>query len=1483
VNNTNKFFIITILLILTSHLVGQEKPPPESLLEDAQGRWEMFVTGSWSLDFLLGLGLGFADQGDVYFQNLPSFGEGFLFKQVPDFTASLRVYDRFIAEVSYLGGYQDNTFLLGWEGDPEELLQEVYLGNTQIDMESYASQSTNQQVRSSPGLKWKTLGEAHQWESVLRYSPGQTSSLRFLGTQKISQATLDPTEYKKGQYFFLPDSEVDLLQILIESPSGKYKDPSNGETYKVLTAEEYQYRPESNRLLFPDKITGRILVYYEKEGLPLGDTALGQKSLPEGIDGVINLELTRVDFNWDSLNTPYLETDQTGRQIQLTKEGVPTGKDYYLLYSPQLFNPFELKNIYPMSSLEAKSFRVFPKGHPEETLVELSSEKLLQTEGVLLQTPQDPRYPLGEIFPQLYSPGEQLYSPYSIAWESSQQSRYFLGNKVVPQSLQVYINGKMTEKFQFDPGTGELTFSQVIFPDDVIDVLFITETSQRETGSLYGSTGLRLQLTENLSLEGSLQGQQSLDNKDYSDYQGEHSAYLKGALQARYQKDNWHIQVTPQVLQRFSDTTGLYRFDGFQQRDSLYSYGWGENLPGSKPKNSFRDSLDLLIELSPSERGSLLYKDYSYIDEFGVRIVNSYNSTAFSLEGSKTGPYLAYGDSQNPYVLNVLDFELAPGETWVGSQHFLNPYFQGEGLTTIQLDIRNITPPPGGKVFLQLGALSEDINNNGILDTTLELEGRTFGSSFQKGEDFDDDGLLKQSERFVSWELTQWDPNTTDWQGITLSLTNDQRALLKGANSFRIFYVDQEGTQQRGGTIAITPIRFLYQDSLEDIKGAESRLIREESLNLSNDLQILYPQKSAIPSPVDNTLWYWQKGDTAQANSRYIFSQEMPLKEYDNIQFYLYLLNPLGADQGITVRFFDTMGQDMTYEIDPQSLIPFTWNEVTIETGLWPFSSQPIGFEVSADFPDPVEILIDEIFLTGIKTETSMRVDYQGKVDFTPLFSWDHSSILPNTVLEWSGSYRESQLDNSYQLNMKWPFGMNSLTLDQLYNHDHNSLDLRSDSTLFLIPQKLQLTDRFDSRGSHYQQAVIQWPQSSDLQLEKEIQLFPRVDRKLKGKWELETGLFQMHLKSQHQSLDLLSHQEETDTITWQETAKTLWDYQKSYNASYNSTQWLLTSAPGQSQISAEIAHQINIQKKAPFSQSSQHDLKWDLPIVTNWGTLRSYYQKTLKTAFRYNNRGEITPFEEAGGANWLRYSPVFLTNWFGELYYKNPEAQFSDTEVLYTPRGGLGYTRDISFSPWELILPNRLDFSFHSKLNTYEEQETFSKGFTLEATINSINLLGRQGHWLKLPFFLTDIQNHGFKVDVNQDSQQFSGSHNINIQINDSAQIHYNSDWSSENQELTDLSSQFEWVRSQPYTNRRILPIIPRSLIETQSLKHSEKWELHWSPQESLQSWIGHKTKIVFAKSRGNITLYADIGYQKDQEITYFGLRSGIQCLIQY
>lgn len=483
------FSLILLFFSLTLSLLFPQESEDEPYLWSyglGDSEADLYWDGYWL--FSLSGSLAF-DKDSKLDAVYPGFIPGIRFMQTPDLLLSLWMDNRFFFETSVVEDYDKNTYLLGYQGAPDEYLREVRIGNSSIGVDSFADLSPSSPSYNTPGLTVKGKTETMTNEFMVRFDGTREDSRLYVGPYEVSEEYWEIFDYRRSSRFLLPDVSPESIVFYLEDPSGPVTG-SSGRTYSPLKPGDFLLNRERGEVTLNTPLTGRLLVYYEIEAIPLGEEGLGEASIiPPTFtgSGIPDVSASPVDFSWNDA-----DLYQTGLTYGQTRRESLDGRDMLILSEPGRFSPFLVCAAYHYEQRAAKenwrnriilTERFGTESHsPDDFSWEFSPDG---TQAFIYRRNQDRssglyRYPLGDILPELYGNApvnrEELV-PYQLLYQIKQsQNGYRLGSQVVPGSVEIFLNGRRENNYRLDPDTGALTFDRYIFPTDRIEIRFRRES-----------------------------------------------------------------------------------------------------------------------------------------------------------------------------------------------------------------------------------------------------------------------------------------------------------------------------------------------------------------------------------------------------------------------------------------------------------------------------------------------------------------------------------------------------------------------------------------------------------------------------------------------------------------------------------------------------------------------------------------------------------------------------------------------------------------------------------------------------------------------------------------------------------------------------------------------------------------------------------------------------------------------------------------------
>lgn len=873
--------LLLLFLLLSAPLLAQdlynpfleaEAPPAIFQTDVGDAEVDLFVLGSWTAGWGTSFGIALhpplPGSGDrvTYPYPFPAF-EKRSFYQLVDLTLSLWLYERYFFETTFLDDFEFNSLLLGYQGREDEVVQYVVAGNSTLPMSEYPYLNIGDAAENVPGMAAKFQSESTMHELLLRVESTLPSSQLFQGLNAVEERRIEPVNYVRGRFFVLPDGNISNLTVYLEdSEDGTVLD--NGAAgfrrrrYRKLDLDtDLVYSLSDGTIALKEPAEGRLLVYYEKGGLPVGSTGLGQDALVADDPNAGNPTDGYRDFSFTAGS--YFNRDLGEYEVPLSD-----GNNALLLYAPGTYNPFEQLNRYEAEGVTAEDqAEILKRGtsEPADRFDDLVIIPATQGDYITVEIPGagprdvGNRYPFARPDPQSGSlpPEVRIYGPSAsglpaasnvqiAVQQLSPVDSITLQERTVPGTVSVLRNGVPLSGVSVDYESGEVNLPGTVLPGDRIELRYRRYTEDQQYGDLLFASGNRITFSDYLSGSVALGGRWNISGSDYSSEQGENpgSVTLSSALD--YEAENLQASVDGALQIYQPDTTGYLRIDGMDNEVQELPIAPERLLPGSVPRPSELDITaggDADTQLSPLDRdnrGKLLFKKYTETNAFGSELLLEYDA---SISGDQQYPYEA-GSRRGPYTaaarddgidgrVAVADFELDPGE-WEAMQ--LNPGgtldLRNTPEISFQYSLRSAVSGSGPaddlNLWLQVGYISEDTDGDGVLDEgssgvqpLITFNDTVRGISLFAGdtrasydraltEDTNGNALLDRGaqEQFISLSLGQA-PSTLPvdrWDRVTLTLSPEERSRLTKTTSIRLVMIAPSSGTTRVGRLLLSQI-----------------------------------------------------------------------------------------------------------------------------------------------------------------------------------------------------------------------------------------------------------------------------------------------------------------------------------------------------------------------------------------------------------------------------------------------------------------------------------------------------------------------------------------------------------------------------------------------------------------------------------------------------------------------------------------------------
>lgn len=987
-------FRALLLCFLTPCLAAQtlpknpEKEAPETVFQtkvgDADvdlrldGYWDASLSGSIGLAIVPGKGI-------QYPSVFPGFSDGLIYEQKPNLTLALWLMDRYFFETTLQEKRQLNSYVLGYQGKEGEVLQSLRAGNRGIEISPYPYMDFPGSSRSSPGIAARLQTEHTQHEFLLRYDPSQPVKKTYLGKNSVEELRIDPSKFVQGRFFVLPDTDVDSLEVYLEDYKGTVLG-SDGRRYRRATEFDVSLSRSEGLVTLQKPSAGRVVVYYEKGGLPVGSSSLGKNALPPFIKTDPNAPWLvdplgqGEDFSWS--RGPYLDTPMDRFQVILG------GKTCLLLYDPGMFSPFQDYGAYSPASTSPPSgsntrIRVVKRGsdtplslaYPVQPVYSASESILRMSLPSENHRSFQVRFPFAEEAPFLYGPdshklGNTADFEILIQTYTPVQS-YSVSTDVIPGSIRVFRNGREEKLFSVDYEKGTVSLPYEPASSDRIEIYYRTASGQGAGGDILFGMGNSIRWSDALEGKVAFGVRWNVLKGSYSTEPNDHTGIVGISSQISYKKENLQLTTDGAIVYYNPDTSGLLRLLGMEGYDFTLEISKNNAFPSSIPDPTFFGGA-----LNQDNRGKLIFKNYETVDLLGGTVLNPYTWTPpsdaiFPYEnGSIPGPYTASASSEGFNRVLVLDYQLGNSDEWVGAQMNLNTGFDSSldlsEVTAIRFAYK-VVAHKDAQVSLnfQVGALGEDLDGDGVLDEEVGSSSRGFafnqgtltlyvgagqdglGNNQRDSEDANRNGVLEienSSLIFPGPGSTEGrfflDASSSgDWKTALIRVPYTERSRLKAVRSVR-FIVRKEGSGTAEGKILIGPIVFEGTTLPHQVKGQGEMEVRE-----------IYETLADVPPPIPlekvdpDRIKTFHSGDSDQkvlevkwknlgTDGRWVLYspiREIPPEQYREVNLYMRTASLGGttSEARYIFQFTDPDGKGAHVEIP--AVAENRWEKLTVD------------------------------------------------------------------------------------------------------------------------------------------------------------------------------------------------------------------------------------------------------------------------------------------------------------------------------------------------------------------------------------------------------------------------------------------------------------------------------------------------------------------------------------------------------------------------
>jgi hypothetical protein len=811
-------FLAAALGLQAQTLGPDQAEAPESLFDSKVGDVGVVLeaNGTWTTRLAAGWGAGFSPQGMLPGLGYPGYDNGPVFTQVPDFTLTLRLMERYYLDVNFAGTLDDRTFEAGYIGQPGEFLQWVKIGDAPFAMPTRAEQTLSEGRRGDPAIGFVFASGPTTWETAIKYQDGLREVRDFQGYVDLATSRVGPQSWITNRFFRVPGTSWSGVQILVADPAGTLG-ASGG--YRVALSTEASFDPNTGEIDLPAMATKQFLVTWSGAG--------------------------------STYTSPLLKLTATG----FLDSTLGSGGYWYVLTQPGYSSPFEIRNRYPMATGTSGSILLYDDkaasptplsgwtvGYsPLQNWFQVGGSASAGEEAPFLDSPA-PGLP--GIYPTGLA-GSPPQVPATIDWSfhlpaTSTATSYSLGTDVVGSSIVVTRNGVPTTAFTFDAKSGSLVFAVPIYDTDLVEISYERSQTGDPATNLVLWHGGRWDLSDDQNLEWALQGQWNMSQQTSTteNLQSPGQVTLTTAWSGKADEWTWKLLATGGA--RLTDSTGTRMLYGQADSGSQATLD-GDALRPSAAPDPFGSVLSL-GQLSESTRAPEYFRDYWSTDPVtGNPTVGAYGSPGVGDQpwtpGGWVGPYYVMGDGQRTDMLAVAEAMLATGQ-WTGMQMFINKGkvqdLSGTTAISVTFRVAETLVDSGGtqpvQLVLEAGNLSRNFDGTGAVRSVTYLshpalpfynQAGGYSQNFPIpqnsawGNDADGSGSAGLDAPLVAYNLntvaaSQIVTSSSGWQTVTVNLTAADRQKLTNATGWRLVMVAPQagwsGPQSK--TLLVGPVIF---------------------------------------------------------------------------------------------------------------------------------------------------------------------------------------------------------------------------------------------------------------------------------------------------------------------------------------------------------------------------------------------------------------------------------------------------------------------------------------------------------------------------------------------------------------------------------------------------------------------------------------------------------------------------------------------------
>ncbi|GHU09030.1 hypothetical protein FACS1894151_06020 [Spirochaetia bacterium] len=899
----------------------------------------LLLAGFWKASIAAAWGLSFSPLG----VSVASTESPFLFTQEADLTLSLWIAERWFVEVSFLDGYNFNTYRAGYQGFPGEIVQYVGIGNTGLNFPLFPYLDLGGDSPSSIGVYGHFGSGDFSLHSLVRYDAASREERVFTGNRERTFSYV-PLEYPiRGLSFVLPDENIASVPLVyLEDTKGSLTG-SDGHKWRPALPGEYAISARYGLLELNAAPEAKVAVYYPQV------YNLGDFSDPSSFLGEIQTFFGDID-----LNSYYPQT----------KTVIIEGNEALVLYEKGTFSPFERQSRYSAPSALSQDAALvrFSTGEREsgfevllvdtrspETPVSLLPEITVKqgiyeifpdSEGTGIENSRRSpaaRWPLSgprDAYPELYLPGTASFTGdltlrfTNYSGSSSSSGSYSIGMDVVPGSVQVYRSGLPDTQISFDPSSGTVTFANPPGINETIHITYLKRNTENRLGSIAAGVGFIYEPSADtggiFQARAALGTRWNISSGSYTE-EGESSPGSAGlSAGAQWQFDKIKAGVTAGLGFEQPDTTNLYRIAGMENSETVLSLAPDNTFLSNVPAAS---GTGLYTGLHSENRAALIYRNYRNTAFTGTTTLMPLEWDGATEIPNMNGPYPAR-DSRLDADILAAEFSLDDEYSWTGFQVPLGA--DGDTFASV----REIEVP-----FRFYGFK----DNQAAQQLSLVIQFGALGAKDSGGSE----NTQLIVEREISLQETLYDEKI-DWYIFPIKFSDDDRKKLGDCRYMRLLIIKKNGVETISGRVLLappivrggplSPVTIKDNAVSSDVNDAVHTVERRDSSLESRYGDLigkLHPKNSA-PQRVLEISWDGLASETAAgAHGR---TGAIPLSSYRRISFFVKgfeMQNGSTAAPDHSMLRFIVAGGPLSLGVPGETALDVLIPAAAFESGVW--------------------------------------------------------------------------------------------------------------------------------------------------------------------------------------------------------------------------------------------------------------------------------------------------------------------------------------------------------------------------------------------------------------------------------------------------------------------------------------------------------------------------------------------------------------------